>query len=80
MKEVPSSDALYEYFKLVGTNFPPPFVQIFYCSLLLYFTLPSVLDEKALVSSPYAFPFDLSRLHASLVIFPSRIWSTAFKR
>lgn len=80
MKESASSDALYWYFKLVGTSFPPPFVRIFYCSLLLYFTLPSVLDEKALVSSPYAFPFDLSRMYVSVVIFPSHIWSTAFKR
>ena len=80
MKEAPSSDALYEYFKLVGTSFPPPFVQVFYCSLLLYFTLPSVLDEKALVSYPYAFPFDVCRMYVSVVDGASRIWSTAFKR
>ena len=64
----------------MGTRFPPPFVQVFYCSLLLYFTLPSVLDEKALVSSPYAFPFDVCRMHVSVVDGASRIWSTAFKR
>lgn len=80
MKEAPSSDALYEYFKLVGTNFPPPFIQIFSFYPLLYFTLPSVLNEKTLVSSPYAFPFDVRRMYVSVVNGASRIWSTAFKR
>ena len=42
MKEAASSDALYEYFKLVGTSFPPTLhSDFFFLSLpLFYFSSP----------------------------------------
>ena len=46
MKESASSDALYEYFKLVGTRFPSPsfrFFTVLSCFILL--CLPSLMKK-----------------------------------